>query len=61
LFHVRTRSLPHRATSAKVTGAPFNVTNTDDHAHREVGIQVERADVEALIKHGNLDEIKKKK
>ena len=49
---------------AKVTvQVPFNVTfATDDHVYREGDVfEVERDDVEALIRHGNLVEVKKKK
>jgi hypothetical protein len=47
--------------SSKVTvTVPFNVTYaTDDHVYREGDVfEVERADVEALLKHGNLVEVK---
>ena len=47
---------------AKVTvQVPFNVTYaTDDHVYREGDtFEVERADVEALIRNGNLVEVKK--
>ena len=42
---------------------PFNVTyNTDDHVYREGDVfAVERADVEALLRGGNLVEVKKKR
>ncbi len=50
---------------AKVTvTVPFNVTlATDDHVYREGDntFEAERADVEALIRNGNLVEVKKKK
>jgi len=49
---------------AKVTvTVPFNVTYaTDDHIYREGDtFEVERVDVEALIRNGNLVEVKKKK
>lgn len=51
-------------SSAKVTvTVPFNVTYaTGDHVYREGDVfEVERADVEALIRFGNLVEVKKKK
>jgi hypothetical protein len=50
--------------SSKVTvTVPFNVTYaTDDHVSREgETFEVERADVEAFIRHGNLVEVKKPK
>jgi hypothetical protein len=42
---------------------PFNVTfATGDHVYREGDeFDVERADVEALIRNGNLVEVKKKR
>jgi hypothetical protein len=46
---------------AKVTvTVPFNVTYaTDDHVYREgETFEVERADVEAFLRHGNLVEVK---
>jgi hypothetical protein len=49
---------------AKVTvQVPHNVTYaTDDHVYREGDVfEVERADVEAFIRNGNLVEVKKKK
>jgi hypothetical protein len=49
---------------AKVTvTVPFNVTySTGDHIYREGDtFEVERADVEALLKHGNLVEVKRKR
>jgi hypothetical protein len=49
---------------AKVTvQVPFNVTYaTDDHIYREGDVfEVEHADVEALLRHGNLVEVKKKR
>ena len=49
---------------AKVTvQVPFNVTySVGDHVYREGDtFEVERADVEALLRHGNLVEVKKKR
>jgi hypothetical protein len=46
---------------AKVTvQVPFNVTySVGDHVYREGDVfEVERADVEAFIRHGNLVEVK---
>jgi hypothetical protein len=42
---------------------PFNVTYaTGDHVYKEGDVfEVERADVEALLRHGNLVEVKKKR
>jgi hypothetical protein len=42
---------------------PHNVTYaTDDHVYREGDVfEVERADVEAFLRHGNLVEVKKPK
>ena len=42
---------------------PFNITYaTDDHIYKEGDVfEVERADVEALIRHGNLVEVKRKR
>jgi CBS-domain-containing membrane protein len=49
---------------AKVTvTVPFNVTYaTPDHIYKEgETFEIERADVEALLRHGNLVELKKKR